>query len=92
MLCEVENCGKPKFKSVITEYSALGHEYMALCDNHYHEHVTESRKPVDGYCDRCHNPEGENIKPYQDPEEGCSASYLDTCEPCRVRINGAFCD
>ena len=92
MNCEMTNCDQPKHKSVITEYSCFGHEYMALCETHYNEHVEESRKPVDGYCERCNNPEGENVKPYQDPEEGSSASYLDTCEPCRVRINGAFCD
>ena len=65
---------------------------MMLCKEHYLEHIENKRKPKNGYCERCKNPEGENIKPFQDPEEGSSAVYLDTCESCRQSINESFCD
>ena len=31
-VCEVDGCDQPKHKSVITEYSCFGHEYMDLCE------------------------------------------------------------
>lgn len=92
MTCEIGDCYKESFKEIITEYSCFGHEYMMLCKEHYLEHIENKRKPQNGYCERCKNPEGENIKPFQDPEEGSSAVYLDTCESCRQSINESFCD
>lgn len=92
MKCEVEDCGQPKFKSVITEYSCFGHEYMGLCKVHYSEHLIANRAETSGYCDRCGNPEGDDIRPFQDPEEGSSAAYLDTCSKCRQSIRESFCD
>ena len=92
MSCEVNRCNKPVYKSVITEYSAFGHEYMDLCKDHYDKHMEEKRKPKRGYCEHCGNENAEDVKPFQDPEEGCSAVFLDTCAKCRKRINEAFCD
>lgn len=88
--CEVEDCNKPMFKAIITEYSCFGHEYMNLCKEHYQEHLIASRAETCGYCERCGNQEGEDIRQFQDPEEGSSAAYLDTCNKCRTEIREAF--
>lgn len=92
MCCEYENCVEDAKHDFITEYSAFGHEYISVCPEHYKLLQEERRKPKNGYCEHCKNPESENIKPFQDPEEGSSAVYLDTCESCRQRINKSFCD
>ncbi len=91
-MCEVGGCDQPKHKSVITEYSCFGHEYMDLCEKHHREHVIAKSQPTCGYCDRCGNPEAEDIRPFQDPEEGSAAAYLDTCASCRKSIRESFCD
>lgn len=90
--CEREGCTQPKYKSVITEYSCFGHEYMDLCQEHHQAWVIANRAETCGYCDRCGNPEGEDIRQWQDPEEGRAAAYLDTCRACRKRITESFCD
>lgn len=92
MYCEYEDCDKESKHDFITEYSAFGHEYISVCDEHYKLLQDERRKPKTGFCEHCNNPEGNNIKPFQDPEEGSSAVYLDTCESCRKSINTSFCD
>ena len=92
MTCEIGDCYKESFKEIITEYSCFGHEYISVCDEHYKLLQDERRKPKTGFCERCNNSEGNNIKPFQDPEEGSSAVYLDTCESCRKSINRSFYD
>lgn len=92
VICEREDCKEPKFKSVITEYSCFGHEYMDLCKEHYQAWLIANRAETCGYCDRCGNTEGEDIRPFQDPEEGSAAAYLDTCKKCRQDIAEAFSD
>lgn len=92
MLCEKTDCCEVKYKSVITEYSCFGHEYMDLCKKHHAEWVIAQRAETHGYCDRCGNTEGDDIRPFQDPEEGSSAAYMDTCATCRKNIRDAFCD
>lgn len=88
-ICEDENCTNVAKHQIITEYSCFGHEYADLCELHYTEHVEATRNGFHGFCDLCGG-ESSELKRWQDPEEGSSAAYRDTCRGCRMRMSEAF--
>lgn len=90
-ICYYDGCNNPGTESFILERSCFGHEYGYYCPEHYNVMVTEANIPRTGYCER-HRGEGEDIRQYQDPEEGSSGAYLDTCYNCRKKITDAFCE
>ena len=90
-LCD--HCGEKAMHLVATEVDTCGVEAAHVCSNHFvwlTQSIAEARAKLQ-LCDFC-GVQSTTCKPFRDPEEGASGPIYDACEPCRTRINAAFCE
>ena len=71
------------------ETDSFGAEYNPMCAECAVKAREASKQEVMGYCD-LHCGEGNDVRPFRDPDEGYAGSVYMACKTCRLSLVNAF--